>query len=55
MKKYLKTMIILVLTFFIASFFEPTNFMAFGWGVLISFPYLLYKGVEEQQYKEVIQ
>ncbi|WP_165958680.1 hypothetical protein [Macrococcoides bohemicum] len=55
MKKYLKTIIILVLTFFIASFFEPTNFMAFGWGVLTSFPYLLYKGVEEQTCKGVIQ
>ncbi len=55
MKKYLKTIIILVLTFFIASFFEPTNFMAFGWGILISFPYLLYKGVEEHTCKGVTQ
>lgn len=55
MKKYLKTMIILVTIFFIASGFELKNFMAFGWGVFISFIYLLYKGAEEEINKEALK
>lgn len=55
MNKYLKTMFILVTIFFIASFFETNNFMAFGWGISISFLYLLYKGAEEELNKEVLK
>ncbi|WP_158554321.1 hypothetical protein [Macrococcoides goetzii] len=52
---YIKTELLIVITFFVASFFEASMFAAFGYGLVVGLPYFLYKGMKNDYYKEVKQ
>ncbi|WP_414055228.1 hypothetical protein [Macrococcus equi] len=50
---YIKTQLLMLVVYFIASFFERTNFMAFGWALIAGLIFFGFLFVKEEMKEEV--